>query len=97
MKEGVCVSGKEILSILCLFAFMTFTYENGEDFPDDTVDKNLPCNAGDTSPIHSLGMTPHTLGQLKPMGPRYWVWAEKLVLCSKRSHSNEKPEHHRKE
>ena len=71
MKEGICVSGKEMLSILYLFAFATSTYENCEDFPDGTVDKNLPCNAGDVSPVHSLGMIPHALGQLQPMGPNY--------------------------
>ena len=38
-----------------------------EDFPSGPVVKNLPSNAGDTSPIPGRGIKiPHATGQLSP-------------------------------
>ena len=67
---------KSCFFFVCLF-FTTrwFIYIKNvciQDLPGDTVDENLPANAGDTDLIPGPRI-PHATGQLKPLCHSYWT------------------------
>ena len=63
------------------------------DFPGGPVVRNPPANAGDTDLIPGLGTKmPCASEQLSPHAT-----TTEPMLPHKRSHHNEKPEHHNKE
>ena len=82
---------------------LNWTEDNVEDFPGNTVDKNVPANVWCTGPIPSPG---RCLRATTPRCHNYWAWALEpgshnywnphtleSVLQNKRSHCNEKPIH----
>ena len=66
------------------------------DFSCGPVVENLPANVRDTGSIPS-GRIPHALGQLSPFATTTEAWTQKPVLCNKKSHRSEKPEHQNEE
>ena len=75
-------------------------------FPGDSVVKKRPAHAGDRSLIPDLGR-PHVLRSNQICAPQLLSWFPRAwepqllqpltlepMLCNKRSHDNEKPEHH---
>ena len=61
-----------------------------EDLP---VVKHLPANAGDMVLVSGPGKIPHATGQLSPHTTPTEATHTTPMLCSKRSHHNEKPSH----
>ena len=88
-----------------MLAYISFRLQSRkEDFPGDPVVKNLPASAGDMGSIPDLGRSHMLQGnkacaQLQSMCSRAWEpqllspCALEPMLCSKRSHHKEKPEH----
>ena len=74
-------------------------------FPDGTVVKNPPANAGDTGVRALVREDPTCRGATKPMHHNYWACKPQLLkpvrlepmLHNKRSHRNEKPVHRNEE
>ena len=70
------------------------------DFPGGPVVKNPPVNAEETRVWSLVWEDPTCQGGTKPMHGNHWAWQPQRwkptlepVLCNKRSHCNEKPEH----
>ena len=63
-----------------------------QGFPDGSVVKNLPADAGDTGSNPNPGRSiPHASEQ--PLCRNYWASAFEAMLCKKKNHHNEKPVH----